>query len=75
MISDSLKTPPIANHDICIIGSGPAGLVLALEMARQGKRVLVLESGSRHPDPLQQSLSDADIVDPLRHDDMSIVVF
>ncbi|MCM5553453.1 GMC oxidoreductase [Pleomorphomonas sp. NRK KF1] len=74
MISDSLKTPPIANHDICIIGSGPAGLVLALEMASQGKRVLMLESGSRHPDRLQQALSDAEIVDPLRHDDMSIAV-
>lgn len=74
MISTSLTVPPIADHDICVVGSGPAGLVLALEAARLGKRVLVLESGSKHPDRLQQSLSDADIVDPLRHDDMSIAV-
>lgn len=74
MISTSLTTPPIADHDICIVGSGPAGLVLALEAARLGKRVLVLESGSARPDRLQQGLSDADIVDPLRHDDMSIAV-
>lgn len=74
MISASLTAPPIADHDICVVGSGPAGLVLALEAARRGKRVLVLESGSTRPDRLQQSLSDADIVDPLRHDDMSIAV-
>ena len=74
MISTSLTAPPIADHDICIVGSGPAGLVLALEAARLGKRVLVLESGSARPDRLQQGLSDADIVDPLRHDDMSIAV-
>lgn len=74
MISTSLTTPPIADHDICVVGSGPAGLVLALEAAQRGKRVLVLESGSAHPDRLQQALSDADIVDPALHDDMSIAV-
>ena len=74
MISASLTTPPITEHDICVIGSGPAGLVLALEAAQRGKRVLVLESGSAHPDRLQQALSDADIVNPVLHDDMSIAV-
>ncbi|WP_370675193.1 FAD-dependent oxidoreductase [Pleomorphomonas sp. PLEO] len=74
MISASLTTPPITEHDICVVGSGPAGLVLALEAAQRGKRVLVLESGSVHPDRLQQALSDADIVNPALHDDMSIAV-
>jgi choline dehydrogenase-like flavoprotein len=74
LISASLTEPAIADHDICVVGSGPAGLVLALEAARRGQRVLVLESGSNHADRLQQALSDADIVDPLRHDDMAIAV-
>lgn len=74
MISASLTEPAISDHDICVVGSGPAGLVLALEAARRGQRVLVLESGSNHADRLQQALSDADIVDPPRHDDMSIAV-
>ncbi|MDE2364044.1 MAG: GMC family oxidoreductase [Hyphomicrobiales bacterium] len=57
--------------DICIVGSGPAGLTLALELERLGRRSLVLESGDRGAGPAQ-SLSAAEIVDPRRHDDMSI---
>ncbi len=74
MIHPSFDAHPISDHDITVVGSGPAGLVLALEVARRGKRVLVLESGSKSADPLQQALSDAEIVDPARHDDMSIAV-
>jgi choline dehydrogenase-like flavoprotein len=32
-------------YDVCIIGSGPAGLTLASELARSGKRLCILESG------------------------------
>jgi len=74
LISASFTEKPLGDHDICVVGSGPAGLTLALEAARQGKRVLLLESGSRRPDGRQQALSDADIVDPALHDDMSIAV-
>ena len=34
--------------DVCIVGAGAAGGVLALELARRGVRVVVLESGPRH---------------------------
>ena len=34
--------------DVCIVGAGAAGGVLALELARRGLRVVVLESGPRH---------------------------
>ena len=34
--------------DVCIVGAGAAGGVLALELARRGVRVIVLESGPRH---------------------------
>lgn len=73
MIHDSFDAAPLLPHDILVIGSGPAGLVVALEAARLGQRVLVLESGGRLPDAGQQALSDA-FVDPARHDDMSIAV-
>lgn len=74
MICMSLTERPLADYDICVVGSGPAGLIFALEAARLGKRVLVLESGSAGPDAEQQSLSTADITDPARHDDMAIAV-
>jgi choline dehydrogenase-like flavoprotein len=34
--------------DVCIVGAGAAGGILALELARRGVRVAVLESGPRH---------------------------
>src|SRR5262249_21056845 len=34
--------------DVGIVGAGAAGGVLALELARRGVRVIVLESGPRH---------------------------
>jgi choline dehydrogenase-like flavoprotein len=56
-----------------IAGSGPAGLTLAMELARQGQSCVVLESGGKRPGPAQE-LSRAEIVDPALHDDMSIAV-
>jgi choline dehydrogenase-like flavoprotein len=34
--------------DVCIVGAGPAGSILAAELARKGIKVMVLESGPRH---------------------------
>ena len=34
--------------EVCIVGAGAAGGILALELARKGVRAVVLESGPRH---------------------------
>jgi choline dehydrogenase-like flavoprotein len=44
--------------DVCIIGAGPAGLTLARELATRERRIVVLESGDRHPDPAAQALNE-----------------
>ena len=44
--------------DICIVGAGPAGLTLASELATRGRRVVLLESGGRNPDPEVQTLNE-----------------
>lgn len=35
----------ISEYDLCIIGAGPAGLVIAAELASSGLKICVLESG------------------------------
>ena len=74
MISDTLEGLGEHRHDVCVIGSGPVGIALALELERLGRTVLVLESGGLTAEPEAQSLSNAHIVDPARHDDMRIAV-
>ncbi|WP_053082468.1 GMC oxidoreductase [Methylobacterium platani] len=74
MIADHCEGLENSRHDVCIIGSGPAGLSLALELRRFGLSALVLESGGKRPEQLAQALSGADLADPARHDDMSIAV-
>lgn len=44
--------------DVAIVGGGPAGIVLGLELARAGHRVVLLESGGRSFDPEVQRLGD-----------------
>jgi len=47
MIRDLLQSQPEAGAaaDICIVGAGAAGIVLAVDLARRGKSVLLLEGG------------------------------
>ncbi len=47
MIRDLLQTQPDPgiSADVCIIGAGAAGITLAVELVRLGKRVFLLEGG------------------------------
>ena len=67
---DAVTSSPITT---LIIGSGPAGITLALELERLGQSCTLLESGREQQGPAQ-ALAAADIVDPKRHDDMAIAV-
>lgn len=68
----SLNEVADREHDICVIGSGPAGIALALELERVGLGVLMLESGIDKASDRHQALAAAESFDPARHDDMLI---
>lgn len=46
-------------HNICVVGSGPVGIGIALELARQGQSVTLIESGTMTFDPAVQALSNS----------------
>lgn len=46
--------------DICIIGAGPAGITLALELKNTFDRIILLESGGETPDARTQRLYAGD---------------
>jgi len=68
----------LPNHgqtcDLCIVGSGPVGMSLAIEFERLGRDVFVLESGGSEVDPKRTEDSHAAIVDPQHHAPMEVTV-
>ncbi|AZI25835.1 GMC family oxidoreductase [Pedobacter sp. G11] len=48
---------PETTFDFTIIGAGAAGICLAVNLCKQGKRVMLIESGSFEPDPKYQALN------------------
>jgi choline dehydrogenase-like flavoprotein len=52
----------VLSVDICIVGSGPAGITLAREFIGKSKQVCLLESGGVEFDPQAQTLSQADTI-------------
>lgn len=60
--------------DICVVGTGPVGLALALEFEQSGREVLLLESGGSAVGPASAEASRAEIVDPDRHAAMELAV-
>lgn len=73
MLVDAVKVAPetVLEADVAVVGAGPAGIVLALELTRAGKRVTLVESGGSSFDAATQELGDTAGGDPL-HAPMSL---
>ena len=61
-------------EELAVIGAGPAGIVVALEAAKHGHSVVLLESGQLTFDPTVQELSEAAEWDRHRHAPVSLAV-
>lgn len=59
---ESLGPEADLTADVAVVGAGAAGITLALELARLGREVLLIEGGSRTPDPEIQALHEIDCV-------------
>lgn len=68
--SDTLLEPA----DVAVVGSGPVGLKVALDLADAGMKVLVIESGREGTNAKSQALSDALLVNERSHAPMSLAV-
>jgi choline dehydrogenase-like flavoprotein len=65
--ADEIVRDGVINADICIVGGGPAGITLALELARTGKSVVLLESGDVAPRDDAQALNVGEVADAALH--------
>jgi choline dehydrogenase-like flavoprotein len=70
--SKSLINDDTLEADAIIIGAGPAGIVIALEVARGGAEVLLIESGLETYSERIQNLADAADFDHELHAPMSM---
>ena len=65
--ASALERATVLEGDVAVVGAGPAGIVVALELARAGVDVLLVESGAVKPSAESQRLADAAQWDPERH--------
>jgi choline dehydrogenase-like flavoprotein len=74
MIIDAEKIEPgtTLTGDLVVVGAGPAGIVVALEVASQGLEVVLIESGRESFSREVQALGDAGEWDSDLHAPMSI---
>ncbi|MGF1588234.1 MAG: FAD-dependent oxidoreductase [Pleurocapsa sp.] len=69
--AETIQDGSTITSDIGVVGAGPAGIVLALELAQAGYDVALLESGRLDFSEAIQNLGDANHFDPQFHAPMS----
>src|ERR1700730_4061230 len=69
MILDARRFPDgeVLKCDVCVVGSGAAGITLALEFAKAGRETIVLEAGGKHWERASQALCEGDVGDARIH--------
>ena len=69
MIEDlaNASGPSVRRGSLAVIGAGPAGVTVALEAAKFGIDVILIESGGLEEDPRLQKTIGAATLDPSRH--------
>jgi choline dehydrogenase-like flavoprotein len=65
--TDEIVRGAVVRANICIVGGGPAGITLALELARIGKSVVLLESGDYTSNDDAQALNAGEVADETLH--------
>jgi len=68
MLAEHLQQAALGDRvfDVCLIGSGPAGITLANELGARGLSVLLLEAGGAHYDEASQAMFEAEVIGPLK---------
>ncbi|MBE9228704.1 GMC family oxidoreductase [Phormidium sp. LEGE 05292] len=69
--AETLEDKSIFNSDIAVVGAGPAGIVTALELAKSGYEVALIESGRLDFSEAIQKLGEASYYDPKVHAPMT----
>lgn len=54
----NLSSNSILRYDVCIVGTGPAGLSVAKQLLGTNLKIAILESGGLEPEPEYQELND-----------------
>ncbi|MNJ43023.1 Fructose dehydrogenase large subunit [compost metagenome] len=62
MIINGSELNELPQADICIIGTGPSGLSIALKLEKSGLTVLLIEAGDLEPSPESQNLYSGESV-------------
>ena len=72
--ADKLPNAAALSAHLAVVGAGPVGIVVALEAAKNGMEVLLVESGYGKFNAHVQQLSEAAEWDPDLHAPMSMAV-
>ena len=65
--ADSISNGACLQADVCVIGAGPAGIALTLDLSERGFSVLMLESGYLKEVEKTQSLYQGEVADARMH--------